>query len=154
MGPREDLLRRESEGWETIDRVLAGLGQDELTRPGLTEDGWSVKDLLGHLAFWCEEAARVLVEIPDGSRDGADAGLEPGQIDAMNREAVDRMRAADLGAVRTAWHEGRSRMLGAFGALAVVSPEAAEWFDESGPAHYAEHLPELERWTARARSGG
>ncbi len=104
--------------------------------------------MLGHLAFWCEEAARVLVEIREGRWDGLDPGPEPGGVDAMNAAAVERWRDADLVVVLAAWREGRSRMLEAFGALDEVSPEAAEWFDESGPTHYAEHLPDLERRAA------
>jgi hypothetical protein len=28
----------------------------------------------------------------------------------------------------------------------VLTTDADEWFEESGPRHYAEHLPELEAW--------
>ena len=37
-------------------------------------------------------------------------------------------------------------MLERFGVLAVLTADADEWFEESGPAHYAEHVPELEAW--------
>jgi hypothetical protein len=37
-------------------------------------------------------------------------------------------------------------MLERFGALEVLTANADEWFEESGPLHYAEHLHELEVW--------
>lgn len=112
-----------------------------------------MKDLLGHMAFWCDESARVLAEIGRGTWDGDDPEREPGRIDRMNRDAVERMRRAEIDAVRRALRDGRAAMLTAFGALGEIPPEADEWFDESGPTHYAEHLPDLERWASRLRSG-
>jgi hypothetical protein len=40
-------------------------------------------------------------------------------------------------------------MLEAFGALEAPSPGAEEWFEESGPRHYAEHEPDLRAWVQR-----
>ena len=48
--------------------------------------------------------------------------------------------------VRAELHRARAAMLERFGALAVLTADADEWFEESGPAHYAEHVPELEAW--------
>ena len=43
----------------------------------------------------------------------------------------------------------RIRMLHALEALPEITPQAQEWFEESGDGHYVEHLPEL-----RAALGG
>jgi hypothetical protein len=43
-------------------------------------------------------------------------------------------------------------MLEAFGALDEITPDADEWFEESGPSHYAEHMPDLGQWVTRMRS--
>ena len=43
-------------------------------------------------------------------------------------------------------------MLERFGALEVLTADADEWFEESGPLHYAEHLPELEAWIRAHRA--
>jgi hypothetical protein len=37
-------------------------------------------------------------------------------------------------------------MLEAFASLSALTPDAEEWFVESGPAHYAEHVRDLRRW--------
>jgi hypothetical protein len=39
------------------------------------------------------------------------------------------------------------------GSLTALTPEAEEWFVESGPAHYAEHLGHLERWAETPPEG-
>jgi len=45
--------------------------------------------------------------------------------------------------VRAGFLEARRRMVEAFGALDVVTPEAVEWFEESGALHYAKHVDDL-----------
>jgi hypothetical protein len=42
-------------------------------------------------------------------------------------------------------------MLERFGALTDLTADADEWFDESGPRHYAEHAPELQTWIRTIR---
>ena len=105
------------------------------------------------MAVWCDHTARVLAEIRAGTWDGHDPSTEPGWTDRVNREAFEASRPMDLDLVRASWAERRRSMLAAFGALDEVTPDADEWFDESGPSHYAEHLPGLEAWVAELRAG-
>ena len=72
MGHREDLLRREAEGWAHIDALVDGLTPEEIERVGLTDEGWSVRDMMWHVAAWSEDTARVLGEIEAGTWDGED----------------------------------------------------------------------------------
>ena len=37
----------------------------------------------------------------------------------------------------------RQRMVEEFGAMPELTPEAWEWFEESGPLHYAKHVEDL-----------
>ncbi len=154
MGRREELLRREAEGWERVAELVDGLTAAGVVRPGLSPDGWSVKDLLWHVGFWCDDAARALTRMAEGAWDGVHPSREPGWTDRVNGEELARSRSVAPAEAREAWVEGRRRMLSALGALTEVSPEAEEWFEESGPSHYAEHLPELEAWISRLRSEG
>lgn len=104
------------------------------------------------MAFWCDDAAQVLAEMKAGTWDGRDPSLEPGWVDRVNDEQLQRSRTMDPADARAEWLDGRRRMLGAFGALDDVSPQADEWFEETGPTHYAGHLPDLEDWVERLRS--
>jgi hypothetical protein len=152
VGRREDLLRREAEAWGRIDGVVESLSAAELGLSGYTVEGWSMKDMMAHVAAWSTVAASVLREISAGTWTGHHASDEPGGIDRLNAEWFERDRELDVDTVRSEWHASRTRMLEAFSTLDEVTPDADEWFEESGPSHYAEHLPDLKRWGTRTRS--
>lgn len=152
MGRREDLIRQEAEAWRRIDALVRGITPDQLERPGVTPDGWSVKDLMWHVAAWSDDTARVLGEMSAGTWDGEDPSDEPGYTDRLNREWFDRSRTMDPNEVRSAWYASRGRLLEAFGALEELTPDAEEWFEEAGPSHYAEHAADLAEWVQRLRS--
>ena len=97
-------------------------------------------------------AASVLRDISAGSWSGHHASDEPGGTDRLNAEWFERDRELDVDTVRSEWHASRTRMLEAFGALDEITTDADEWFEESGPSHYAEHMPDLEQWVTRMRS--
>ena len=146
MGRREELLRAEAEGWEELIAVLDATAPELLERPGVNAEGWAVRDVMWHLAFWCSDAAHALGEMGHGSfaRDREPDG--PAQVDVVNDRELERSRGMEPDQVRSELHRGRSAMLERFGALEVLTADADEWFEESGPLHYAEHLPELEAW--------
>ena len=152
MGRREDLLRQEAEAWGRIDSAVETLSAAELVRTGYTVEGWSVKDMMAHIAAWSNVAASVLRDISAGSWSGHHASDEPGGTDRLNAEWFERDRDLDVDTVRSEWHASRTRMLEAFGALEEITPDAGGWFEESGPSHYAEHMPDLEQWVTRMRS--
>jgi hypothetical protein len=152
MGRREDLLRQEAEAWGRIEGVVEFLSAAELVRPDYTVEGWSVKDMMAHVAAWSDYAARILGEIAAGTWDGRDEFAEQGSVDRTNAQWFERDRDLDVDRVRSDWHESRTRMLEAFGALDEITPDADEWFEESGPMHYAAHMPDLERWVTQIRS--
>ena len=151
MGRREDLLRQEAEGWQRIDGLVGDLTPEQIERPGYTDEGWSVKDMMWHVAAWSQDTARVLRDMQSGTWDGEDPSEAPGYTDRVNREWFARSHTMEVEAVRSAWYAVRGRLLEAFGALGEVTPDANEWFEESGPAHYGEHLPDLHAWVERLR---
>lgn len=152
MGRREDLLRQEAEGWARIDGLVDGLTPEQIERPGYTDEGWSVKDMMWHVAAWSQDAARVLGEMGSGTWDGHDPSDEAGYTDRMNLEWFARSRTMAIEEVRPAWYVARERLLESFGALGEVTPDAEEWFDETGATHYAEHVPGLQAWVERIGS--
>ena len=152
MGRREELLRTEIEGWERLERGVAGLSAEQLERPGLNDEGWAIRDLWWHLAWWDLDTARVLGQMGEGTWDGSDPSDEPGWTDRVNDAELERSRSLPAAEVRRALLEARRRLLEAFGALGELTADADGWFDETAPTHYAKHLDELESWVARLRS--
>jgi hypothetical protein len=138
-----DLLAEEARLWAELYRLCDGLPEDRATEPGYFEEGWSAKDLVGHIGSWLAEAGVCLERIRVGTyRD------EEIDIDAMNARFYEALRDVPLATVKSQSIAARSRMLHAWGELDDTPPEAIRWIDKSGPAHYAEHLPRLREWIA------
>jgi hypothetical protein len=152
MGRREELLRAEAEGWEELNLLLAAAPPDRLEDPDLNDAGWSVRDLLWHVAFWCADTARAFERMRAGTFDPAAEPSTVAEFDRINDAELERSRRMRLADVWEAWFASRAAMLERFGELRELTPEADEWLDETGPLHYAKHLPELSAWLGRARA--
>lgn len=148
MDRREALLRAEERGWREMNELIAGLPDEELERPELTPEGWSVKDLMWHVACWSADCVRALERMRAGTFTGRTFEED---VEAVNRRLLEECRRLDLATVRAAWHASRTVMVERFAALEPPTPDAEEWFDESGPLHYAKHLADLRAFVQRVR---
>jgi hypothetical protein len=140
---KRELIAEEDARWGELCAALDGVSHDRLLEPGVTES-WTAKDLMAHLGCWMAEAANVIEQIRFGTFDSA-----PVDVDAMNARFYDVMKDQPLRDVWAEMESARTRMFQEWGALAEITPEAEEWFVESGPAHVAEHLPELRAFLGR-----
>jgi hypothetical protein len=145
---RRELARQEDQRWTELRAVLDRLAPSQMLEPGLTPD-WTVKDLLAHLGSWMAEAVVVLEQIRAGTWTGLGRS-----VDEMNAEFFEAWKDADLGSVRTELVSSRTRMLQEWYAMDEIGPDAEEWFLESGPVHYAEHLPDLVAFADRVSDRG
>ena len=66
MARREELLRDEAEHWAAFEAALDAVPADRVERPGVNAEGWAVRDMMWHVAFWCSEAGRALADIAEG----------------------------------------------------------------------------------------
>jgi hypothetical protein len=151
MARREELLRAEAEGWEAFVALADAVPPDLVELPGLNAEGWAVRDVMWHVAFWCADAERALSAIAEGRQDRVREPYGDAEVNRQNDRELERSRGMQVDEVRAELHRARAAMLERFGALAGLSADAYEWFEESGPAHYAEHAPELEAWVRANR---
>jgi hypothetical protein len=132
---REELLKREDEAWlEFVDVVAAvppGLRGVEGVVPG-----WSVHDLVWHVAFWAGWAGEVLERIQRGEPDPGD----PDEGEAQILEAGRGIRWDDV--VRHA-EQGRERARAALSSFGDLPPSAEEWFTDDTLDHYQEHAAQI-----------
>ena len=141
----ERLLADEERGWLALTEVFGDVPPDRFDEPSVTDRGWSPKDVMYHVAAWAEEAAKVLGRIAAGThREG-----EP-DVDALNDGWFEVGRGLDDDIVRIRFAKGRLAMRQAFAGLSEVNANAWEWFEESGPRHYEEHMPDLRAFLERA----
>jgi len=143
---KRELIDEEDARWSELCAALVGVSHDRMLELGVTEL-WSGKDLLAHLGCWMAEAANVLECIRLGTWDS-----HPVDVEARNVEFYEAMKDQPYRDVWAEMESARTRMFQEWGALAEVTADAEEWFVESGPAHIAEHLPQLQAYLARGAS--
>jgi Mycothiol maleylpyruvate isomerase N-terminal domain len=129
---------------ETVDAEL-------VTAPGVVDD-WSVRDLVVHLAFWCEHATNA-INLGVAGR-GAEFAYASGDTDRMNADLLTESRRTSPAAAV----DREARAYEAFAAaVAALDPtlldlrlgnddtvEAVIRYD--GPDHYREHTEHLRAW--------
>ena len=144
MGPvatKRELLAAEDAGWTEFLALIESVSPEQSEEPGYFLEGWSVKDLLAHVGGWQAETVQVLEQIRMET-------YEPQQVDveAFNQLIYEANRDLPLPDVRAEFYSARNRMLEEWNALPRVTADAEEWFVESGPNHYEEHVGRLRAW--------
>lgn len=147
MGARDELRRREEAGWVELNALVRRLTPEQLTMPGYTAEGWSVKDMMWHIAAWNADTASHLERMRGGTYDPG----EEQDTGVMNAEWFEVSKGLDLATVKAEWHSARTMMVEGFGEAEAehLPPDANEWFDEAGGLHYAKHLEDLRGWVER-----
>jgi hypothetical protein len=142
------LISEEESGWARLAEVFASIPGNRFEDPTVTPEGWSPKDVMFHVGYWMADCADVLERIAAGTWDGG-ADETPTAIEVTNQQGFERSREMSLDEVRAGFEEGRRQMVAAFRALDEVTPGGWEWFEESGPLHYAKHVADLSAWLGR-----
>jgi hypothetical protein len=140
----DGLLAEEERGWLALTEAFGDIPPDRFDVPSVTDEGWSPKDVMYHVAAWSEEAAKVLGRIAAGTHRESDPDTQ-----ALNDRWFEEGRGVEDDVVRIRFAKGRVAMRQVFSTLAEVNATAWEWFEESGPRHYAEHLPDLRSFLER-----
>jgi Mycothiol maleylpyruvate isomerase N-terminal domain len=140
----DPLLVDEDRQWQTLHEVFARIPAERFEEPGVTPDGWSPKDVMFHVGAWMADCACVLEQIHEGTFDRASEDTKVTQD--MNRRWFELSRTMDPKDVRAGFGSARLKMRECFAALPAITPDAREWFEESGPIHYRKHVDDLEAW--------
>ena len=136
MATREELTARETAGWEAFRAAVDAIPAERRESPILTE-GWSVKDVLWHVAFWWEDLAPTYTALRAGITRPDDE-----DTDTTNARVLDEGRELSLADVEDGVARSRAGMLAAW-ADAPDDPTAGEAFVSETIEHYDEHLPAL-----------
>lgn len=153
MATKRELCAAEDRAWIEFIRLVETLTPTQCEEPGYyaahgaDPAAWSVKDLLAHIGSWQAFAGRALERIRVGTY-----AAERRDVDAINRQFYEANRDLPLHAVRAECWSARTRLDTELDALAELTPEAEEWYAESGPEHLEQHLPRLREWAQELRS--
>jgi hypothetical protein len=136
--------RAEAAGWHELHSLIDRLTPEQAMRPGYYAEGWTVRDLIGHLGSWLAEASALFEQMRAGTY--VEGELD---IDEANARFFALMRGVPLETVTLQAWAARWRMLSAWALLPAPAPPAADWWlHKAGADHYAEHLPRLREWVA------
>jgi hypothetical protein len=139
-------MRREEAAWVELNALVHGLSPEQLTTPGSASEGWSIKDVMWHIAAWSADAAGQLERMRVGTFDPT----EVHDTQALNDAWLEVSKGLELETVKAEWYSARTMMVERFGEGARLPAEADEWFEEAGALHYAKHLQDLRVELARS----
>jgi len=105
---RQQLLKRLEDAWAALQESYAGLNDSEMMEPGVMGE-WSVKDILGHVTTWEEEALRYLPLIIQGGRPPR-YSTRYGGVDAFNAQMSLQKRDLSLSEVLRQLDEVHDRL--------------------------------------------
>ena len=132
------MLDEEARAYEAFRSAVEAVPRERFEETVLP-DGWTVKDVLWHVAYWWRDGARTFGAIADGTHRGFDDDEE---TDVTNARVLDESRSRSLREVEDEVAEARAALLAAFD---PVSDDelAIELFRSETIEHYEEHLPAL-----------
>jgi hypothetical protein len=146
---RRQLFDRIDRRWQEFNDSYAGLSNDDMLIPGVTEE-WSVKDVIAHVATWDGEALKALPIIMAGKRPPRYGG-----VDNFNAARSEANSGLSLKEARSQLQETHASLLDFLSDL----PES--WYatetrfrhrlrlDTWG--HYPEHMAAIQAWRQARR---
>lgn len=154
----DELLRELDAARDAFHRALAEVDVELVTVPGVVGE-WSVRDLVVHVAAWCEHGAEALVLAAEGR--GDDFAYSRDDTDAMNERFAAEGRATSPAAALEREEAALTRLRDR---LAHLDPALLELrlgngdtvravIRYDGPDHYAEHTAHLHSWFGPDEAG-
>lgn len=151
MSRTQDLLAELASDRDAFLDALEAVDLELVTVPGVV-DGWSVRDLIIHVAFWAEHATEALRLATEGR--GAEFAYDPAQTDTMNAVLLEEARQTTPEAAvereTRAFHGFADALDGLDPGLLDVAlgngHTLAMVIGYDGPEHYREHAGHLRAW--------
>lgn len=152
MTVKADVLRSLDHSWSELNSVIDSMSENEMLEPGVVGD-WSVKDLLGHIAFWANRAANTLTEVQAGRGDQVPGTESQAETDEWNAREAAARKGTSLTELRKEWeraHESARAALEAFPEERLDEPFKERTvvfsFGADTFAHYQEHASQIKQW--------
>ena len=148
-GPGSDeitvALDRIERSWAGVQDALAGIPETRLDEPGAAGE-WSVKDIMGHLAFWDEQALL--------SAERHLAGQPPAQVpdwQAMNEQEAAARSDRSPAEVRAEMERAHELIVALLRSRPPLDPAAiglCGCLEEDTYQHYDQHTADIRAWRA------
>lgn len=107
MTAKADILRSLDHSWNKLHSAVDSVSENEMLAPGVTEQ-WSVKDLLGHIAFWANRAANTLAEVSAVRGDQVPGTSSQAETDQWNAREAAARKGKSLVELREEWERAHA----------------------------------------------
>jgi hypothetical protein len=142
---KEEILDKIAKAWQELQEALAHVQVERMEEAGVVES-WSVKDLIGHVTTWENEAMKVL----GGYMSTHDLDvLRFSGVDEFNAHMAEEKRGTSLSALREDFertHEELVRFIEDMSEEDLGVPEVERRIGADRFAHYAEHTGHIRQW--------
>jgi hypothetical protein len=145
---KDETLAEIDTAWKALQDTLARVPRGWIEEPGVVER-WSVKDLIGHVTTWENEAIKSLRAY---TAQGDVEALAWPDVDALNERTVAAKRNNALTDMRLDSDETHRRLIQLVKALSpdeFTVPEIENRIRVDTFAHYAEHTEHIAQWLER-----
>jgi uncharacterized protein (TIGR03083 family) len=158
---KETMLRMVREGREELVTLLAAFDEAQMTEPH-PPDGWSIKDVIAHIAFWENYALKRFRETSRGEKPKMLGQISEEEINRINQEALEAGRARTLNEVEADFQRAHQELLDELAAMPETQDDAwwAVWPAPNVPwlliqyntyDHYEEHVTAMREWTSGSK---
>jgi uncharacterized protein (TIGR03083 family) len=161
MTTRAEILAALEREHQALEDVLAGLAPEQLTTP-IRDDGWTIKDILAHIAAWESEMVTALFHASRGLGGTPSLGKAVENMDAWNAQRHAENAGRSLDRILGDWRGVRQALVQRLESWddRTINQSVrwrpgrtfAELIEANSYGHEAEHREEIARW--RATQGG
>lgn len=148
---KEQLLNKIATPWQAFRRSFAGLDEAQMTQPGVTGE-WSVKDIIGHVTDWEEEALKHLPDILEGRRPPR-YSVVYGGIDSFNALKTQENRSRSMAEVLARLDDIHGRLMAYIAAapdeLITTDTRFRRRIRLDSYSHYPIHTEAILEWRRR-----
>lgn len=140
----ETIIKKIENNYTKIQELYQDVPVTALVEPALP-NGWSVKDTLGHIAAWIWRFT-IMLEAARDTNNPLDARPD---VTGLNRSFYEERRTWHWVVVEADFRHAHGALLGVIRRLPperLADHVVQEAIARETWEHYAEHLPELERW--------
>jgi hypothetical protein len=138
---RAEHAAREADAWEEFEAALERVPAERWSELDVIP-GWTVKEMLWHVAGWLTECAEHLEKMAAGTFENYEE--DDAATDARNAAFAEAARGMDVDTVRRGLFDARHLVLRRWEDLPEIDDVAVEWFAGETYEHYDEHLADLD----------
>lgn len=151
MSDKETVLKTVETEYENLQAAVKGLNDEQMAEAWL--DGWSVRDILGHVLGWEDQMIIFLERMARGERPVPE-GVDYSDPDAWNAKFALEVAPIGGATVLANWRQSHMNFVRAanalpddrFGEKDGKPKTANRMLADNGYEHYKEHTAQIKKW--------